>query len=206
MAYSEYQRYGKTELAKIFRVTIQLGSLFNDTPRDTARYAALQQRMDGLAARTRVAATNEATRIGLLVSPVLIEASLMYDLGLFFEQTVDLAQEDTPELPHQLNGAWDGTLTLDSLDFAAPLIPVVEVEPNRLSDGLGQCLAELYATRKKFSQDKVYGIITDGEAWEFLLSTKEKLLIHSGNCHISNVTQILENIGCIVEQFKGKSS
>jgi len=205
MAYGEYQKYGKTQLAKIFNIDIQLAQLFaQETPLANAQeYAKFQQRMDNLAARTRIAHTNEATRIGLLVSPVLVEASIMYDLGLFFEQTVDLSAEETPELPHSLNGAWDGTLTLDSLDFSVPIISVVEVKPNRVSDGLGQCLAELYATRKKFAQEEVYGIITDGEAWAFLLLSGQQLLIHKSNCHISNVVEILGNIGEIVAKFRG---
>lgn len=103
-----------------------------------------------MAKRTRIAHTNEATRLGLLVSPILVEASVAYDLGLFFEQSVDLAADATPELPHQLNGTWDCVLTLDVLDFCSPIISVVEVKPNQLSDGLGQCIAEMYATRKKY--------------------------------------------------------
>jgi hypothetical protein len=78
---------------------------------------------------------------------------------------------------------------------------VVEVKPNKLSDGLGQCIAKMYATRKKFEQEKVYGIITDGEVWEFLFLEGEQLLIHSGNCHISNVTEMIGNIGYIAKEF-----
>jgi hypothetical protein len=201
MAYSEYNDYGKTQLAKIFNLTIKLSNLFNGKKENEDIYQAFQQRINSLATRTRIAHTNEATRLGLLVSPILVEASVAYNLGLFFEQQVDLAKEETPHLPHQLNGAWDGALTLDVLDFAAPIISVVEVKPNKLSDGLGQCLAEMYAIRTKFEQDKVYGIITDGEVWEFLFLKGEQLLIHNGNCHISNVTEIIENIGDIAKEF-----
>ncbi|MDM8562712.1 hypothetical protein QUF54_05095 [Candidatus Marithioploca araucensis] len=202
MSYSEYKDYGKTQLAKIFDITIELSNLFikkgnEETKNDTE----FQLMIDSLATRTRIANTNEATRLGLLVSPILVKASVTYDLGLFFEQPVDLAKEETPNLPHQLNGAWDGALTLDVLDFSAPIISVVEVKPNKLSDGLGQCIAEMYAVRKKFEQDKVYGIITDGEVWEFLFLEDEQLLIHSGNCHISNVAEIIGNIGYIAKEF-----
>lgn len=140
--------------------------------------------------------------MGLLVLPILIEASIHYDLGLFFEQSVELLKNDTPELPHQLNGAWGGALTLDSLDFVAPMISVVEVKPSRLSDRFGQCIVELYAARKKFAQDTVYGIITEDEAWECLFLTDKQLLIHNSHCHISNITEILGNIGCIVNNFR----
>lgn len=203
MSYSEYSKYGKTQLAKIFKITIALRSIFEVSHRhtDTTQYLEFQKRIDNLAARTRIANTNEATRLGLLVSPILVEASILYNLGLFFEQPVDLAKEDTPDLPHQLNGDLDSALTLDILDFAPPIVSVVEVKPNKISDGLGQCIAELYATRKKFQQPKVYGIITDGEGWEFLLLQNDQVLIHSGNCHISNIAEIIENIGCIAKEF-----
>jgi len=203
MSYSEYKDYGKTQLAKIFNLTIKLSDIFNVKKGNgnTKKYPEFQHKIDSLAARTRIANTNEATRLGLLVSPILVEASIIYNIGLFFEQQVDLAKEDTPNLPHQLNGAWDGALTLDVLDFSSPILSVVEVKPNKISDGLGQCIAEMYAILKKFEQEKVYGIITDGEVWEFLFLTGNQLLIHSGNCHISNVTQILENIGYIAKEF-----
>ncbi|NES19095.1 MAG: hypothetical protein F6K41_09220 [Symploca sp. SIO3E6] len=204
MSYNEYKDYGKTQLEKFFKITINLSNIFSVSKGkdDKKAYIEFQQRIDSLAARIRIAHTNEATRLGLLVSPILIEASIAYNLGLFFEQPVDLPKEETPDLPHQLNGDWDGALTLEVLDFSPPIISVVEVKPNKLSDGLGQCIAEMYATRKKFEQPKVYGIITDGEAWEFLLLENKEVLIHSGNCHISNVAEIIENIGYIAKEFQ----
>lgn len=208
MSYSEYKDYGKTQLARIFKIAINLGNLFEVRRGhdDTTVYTEFQHRIDSLAARTRIAHTNEATRLSLLVSPVLIEASIAYSLGLFFEQPVELSKEETPDLPHQLNGDWDSVLTLDVLDFSPPIVSVVEVKPNKLSDGLGQCIAEMYGARKKFEQDKVYGIITDGEVWEFLLLENNQVLIHSGNCHISNVTEIIENIGDIAKAFSAIAS
>jgi len=201
MSYSEYKDYGKTQLAKIFNLTITVSHLFPKSKGNEDTSPEFQHKIDSLAKRTRIAHTNEATRLGLLVSPTLVEASVAYNLGLFFEQPVDLAADATPELPHQLNGAWDCVLTLDVLDFCSPIISVVEVKPNQLSDGLGQCIAEMYATRKKYEQEKVYGIITDGEEWEFLFLEGNQLLIHSRNCHISNVTEILGNIGNIAQEF-----
>jgi len=201
MSYSEYKDYGKTQLANIFNITITVSNLFHKRKENDDTYLEFQQKIDSLAKRTRIAHTNEATRLGLLVSPILIEASVAYNFGLFFEQPVDLAKEETPELPHQLNGAWDCVLTLDVLDFTSPIISVVEVKPNQLSDGLGQCIAEMYATRKKYEQEKVYGIITDGEEWEFLFWEGSQLFIHSGNCHISNVAEILGILGHIAKEF-----
>jgi len=57
------------------------------------------------------------------------------------------------------------------------------------SDGLGQCLAEMYATLRKFKQDKVYGIITDGEVWKFFLLKEAILFVNENNYYISNVPE-----------------
>ena len=73
MSYNEYKDYGKSQLAKIFKVEINLRNIFSvKTGKDkTKSYVEFQYRIDGLAARTRIAHTNEATRLGLLVSPRL---------------------------------------------------------------------------------------------------------------------------------------
>ena len=75
MSYSEYKDYGKNQLAKIFNITIKLSNLFNVRKGNEDTYPEFQHRIDSLAARTRIAHTNEATRLGLLVSPILVEAS-----------------------------------------------------------------------------------------------------------------------------------
>ncbi|NET42132.1 hypothetical protein [Okeania sp. SIO2B3] len=65
-----------------------------------------------------------------------------------------------------------------------PIVVVVEAKKNDFSEGWGQCLAELIAVQKlnKAEQLPVYGIVTDGELWQFgkLVSdefTKSKLRI-----------------------------
>jgi len=79
---------------------------------------------------------------------------------------------------------------------------VVEVKKSSLSDGLGQCVAEMYATLKKFQQDQVYGIITDGEVWSFLLLENLTLSVNENNYYISDVSDIVDRIGYIAEKFK----
>ncbi|NEP03453.1 MAG: hypothetical protein F6K25_05080 [Okeania sp. SIO2G4] len=65
-----------------------------------------------------------------------------------------------------------------------PIVVVVEAKKNDFSEGWGQCLAELIAVQKlnKAEELAVYGIVTDGELWQFgkLVSdefTKSKLRI-----------------------------
>jgi len=115
---------------------------------------------------------------------------------------VDINPEETPGLPHPLNGKYDCALSLDDIDFISPIISVVEVKKSSLSDGLGQCVAEMYATLKKFQQDQVYGIITDGEVWSFLLLENLTLSVNENNYYISKVADIVDRIGYIAEKFK----
>ncbi len=83
-----------------------------------------------------------------------------------------------------------------------PLIAVVEVKPTQIASGLGQCLAEMYATVKKFQQTRVYGIITDGEVWKFLLLERTVLTIDKRGYYISDVADIVERVGYIAKKFK----
>jgi len=141
-------------------------NLFSTFKPSDKQYSTLQTTVKKMTSRLNLSKSdNEATRGSLLVSHILWEASDVYNLGLFFEPLVEISLDEIPKLPHQLNGKYDCALSLDDIDFISPIISVVEV--SNLSDGLGQCLAFISATLRKFKQDQVYGIITDGEVWKF---------------------------------------
>jgi len=144
---------------------------------------------------------NEATRSSLLVSHILWEAVSEYELGIFFEPAVEISQEETTHLPHRLNGKYDCAINLHKIDFVTPLIAVVEVKPTQIAAGLGQCLAEMYATLKKFEQNLVYGIITDGEVWKFLRLENATLMVNRKGCYISNVAEIIDRVGYLARKF-----
>ena len=88
----------------------------------------------------------------------------------------------------KLNGAPDYLFStkseLGKTVFGFPILVVVEAKKNDFSEEWGQCLAELIAVQKfnKAEELPVYGIVTDGELWQFgkLVSdefTKSKLRI-----------------------------
>jgi hypothetical protein len=204
MSFSEYRNYSAAELKGIFFVKILKNEdLFSTFKSSDNCYSTLQTAVKKMKTRINLSKSdNEATRGSLLVSRILWEASDIYDLGIFFEPQVEINQEETPELPHSLNGKYDCALSLDDVDFISPIISVVFVTKSNLSDGLGQCLAEMYATLKKFKQNKVYGIITDGEVWEFFLLENAILHVNENNYYISNVSDIVDRVGYIAESFK----
>jgi len=191
----------------MFKVNILAdGDLFGDFRSSGKDYPELQARVDVMESRISIStdAGNEATRGSLLVSHTLWEAVADYNLGIFFEPPVDISQEETPDLPHQLNGKYDCGVNLNTIDFVAPIIAVVEVKPTQIASGLGQCLAEMYATVKKFQQKSVYGIITDGEVWKFLLLENSVLTIDKKGYYISHVADIVDRVGYIAEKFREK--
>ena len=57
------------------------------------------------------------------------------------------------------------------------------------------------ATLKIFpEQNQVYGIITDGEIWEFMRLKEKTLTLDDKNYHVSQVTEIIDRIEHIVQQ------
>jgi len=204
MSFSEYRNYKASELEEIFKIHLKNNDdLFKDFKPSGKDYSALQVDVKKMSSRLRLSKfDNEATRGSLLVSRILWESATVYNLGVFFEPLVNLSPDATPDLPHQLNGKYDGALSLDEIDFSSPIISVVEVKQSNLSDGLGQCIAEMYATLKEFKQDKVYGIITDGEVWEFLRLENAILSVDENNYYIKSVADIIDRIGYIADIFK----
>jgi hypothetical protein len=204
MAFSEYYGYTINQLREVFNVVVKHDDLFATLKHSEKKYADLQSRLNNSILRIKsVTADNEATRKGLLVTPVVSEACFIYDLGIFIEKELSVPKDKTPELPHQLNGNCDYAISMDIFDFTCPVISVIEAKPSELSKGIGQCLSELIATLKIFpDQNKVYGIITDGEIWEFMLLKENTLTLDDKNYHVSHVTDIIDRIEHIVEQFK----
>jgi len=140
MAFSEYKNYTASELKDIFKIEIQRSEdLFTNFKLSDNDYAFLQENVKDMLSRIRLSMSdNEATRSNLLVSHILWQASKVYKLGIFFEPVLNMSQEETPDLPHQLNGKFDSALTLDEIDFVRPIISIVEVKKSNLSEGLGQ--------------------------------------------------------------------
>ncbi|MEM7533331.1 MAG: hypothetical protein AAF639_14205 [Chloroflexota bacterium] len=177
-------------------------NLFENFTPSGQTYDELQDDVLWLSSRLRISKDdNEATRGNLLVSRVLSKAGRIYELGIFFEPTVNYQPEQPLNLPHSLTGAYDGALSLDEIDFIAPIASVVEVKRSSLSDGFGQCIAEMYTTLHFFEQEKVYGIVTDGEVWEFLRLENAVVAVHAKNYHINSVADIVDRIGYLAKTF-----
>ncbi|ABG52086.1 MAG: hypothetical protein O4861_07595 [Trichodesmium sp. St16_bin4-tuft] len=126
--------------------------------------------------------TSESSRCENIIYPILREVYKnfidRYTLWSHKSITYDAKLNGTPDYLFSTKSELGKTV----LGF--PIIVIVEAKKNDFSEGWGQCLAELIAVQKlnKAEELPVYGIVTDGELWQFgkLVSnefTKSKLRI-----------------------------
>ena len=111
--------------------------------------------------------TSEGARSETTIYPILREVYKKYakDYALWIKKP--LAYDET------LSGTPDYFIStrseLGMLTVGTPLIILVEAKKNDFEQGWGQCLAELVAAQK-INDDPdvpVYGIVSDGERWQF---------------------------------------
>ena len=76
--------------------------------------------------------------------------------------------------------------------LAKPLLGVVEAKKNDFEVGWAQCLAELIAIQKLNVEDEitVYGIVTDGERWQFGRLEKNLFTRHASSFGIDDLPEL----------------
>jgi hypothetical protein len=110
---------------------------------------------------------SEASRCESVIYPILREAckSFIHDYSLWSHKSirVDATLTGTPDYIV----AKRSHLGKNVLDF--PLVLVAEAKQNDFGRGWGQCLAEMVAAQQLNGNPAlaVYGIVTDGEIWQF---------------------------------------
>jgi hypothetical protein len=110
---------------------------------------------------------SEASRCEAVIYPILREAckSFIREYSLWSHKsiTADAVLTGTPDYVVAKRSA----LGKNVLDF--PLVLVAEAKQNDFARGWGQCLAEMVAAQRLNGDANlaVYGIVTDGEIWQF---------------------------------------
>ncbi|ETR70392.1 MAG: hypothetical protein OMM_03271 [Candidatus Magnetoglobus multicellularis str. Araruama] len=121
----------------------------------------------------------EKARSEMIVTPILIELRklLNHRVSLFSGVEFNVDKEKG------LNGICDYLISLseEQLYVNSPVISVVEAKNDNIKSGLGQCAAEMIASKifneKKATQIKtIYGAVTTGSNWRFL-KLEDKLYV-----------------------------
>ena len=146
---------------------------------------------------------SEGARCENVIYPILREVYKGYADAYALWVKKPLAYDET------LSGTPDYFISTRSelgiLTVGTPLIILVEAKKNDFEQGWGQCLAELVAAQK-INDDPdtpVYGIVSDGERWQFGKLTGDAFTRHKTSFSIDNIPTLF---GAINAVFKAAST
>jgi hypothetical protein len=107
-----------------------------------------------------------------------------------------------------LNGYCDFILSKSPEQFFldVPIIAVVEAKNERITSGLGQCIAEmvaarLYNEREGRTISSIYGAVTTGHAWKFLKLRDQTVYIDIEDYYINRPKIILGILTYMIKTF-----
>ena len=143
--------------------------LFSQVPPYAPRPEFLATLADGAA--VALAINTEKGRSEFIIAPILLELRRLLGgaVGLFSGNEFDV------DSTRGLNGVCDFILTRGptQIVLTAPVVTIVEAKNDNLRNGLGQCIAAMFAAalfnQQEGSQSReVFGVVTTGSAWKFL--------------------------------------
>lgn len=118
------------------------------------------------------AINTEKARSELIIANILVETRkiLKHKISLFSGVEFNVDKEKG------LNGFCDFLISAseEQLMISSPIIAIVEAKNENIIGGLGQCIAEMFASSLFNQQEnnlnfsKIYGVVTTGTAWKFL--------------------------------------
>ncbi len=150
-----------------------------------------------------IATGSEKARSELVISPVLVELR-----RLLYRQISLFSGEDfTVDESLGLNGRCDFLISRspEQLEIEAPAVVIVEAKQADLKSGIGQCVAEMVAAQR-FNQEKgvpipkIYGSVSNGVLWQFLMLDGQSVTIDLANYPLPPVEQILAMLVWMVRE------
>ncbi len=146
--------------------------------------------------------STEKARSELIITPVLLEVRRIFKnkVGYFSGNTFNIDESKG------LTGACDFLLSASSNQslVTAPVLTLVEAKDNDIRIGLGQCVAQMVAAqifnlRKGIENQVVYGAVSTGTNWKFLVLENQVIKIDLTEYFINQLNQIL---GILCEPFR----
>lgn len=147
--------------------------------------------------------SSEASRSELIISPLLREIYKKHSTNYSFWIQKPISYDDT------LSGMPDYIFSkrspLGKTVLETPIVIVVEAKKNDFEQGWGQCLAILVASQKINNNETnpVYGIVTDGNLWQFGRLRERLFTKNEANYTIDDMQELfgaLEYLATLVEQ------
>lgn len=148
--------------------------------------------------------TSEASRSEIIISPLLREVyKKHYQKYSFWIQksiSYDSILSGTPDYIFSKRSDLGKTV------LENPIVIVVEAKKNDFEQGWGQCLAQLIASQKinENPEKAVYGIVTDGNLWQFGRLVRNQFTKNLGNFTIDNLPRLYGALETLVQSIDYK--
>ena len=140
-----------------------------------------------------LAVGTEKARSELIIVNVLLEIRKLLKEKISFFSGINLDVDKEQDL----NGFCDFIMSKSPEQFYlnAPLIIIVEAKNENITGGLGQCIAEMFASslfndKEGEPLQKIYGAVTTGNTWRFLEYQDNTASIDLIEYHITNINKI----------------
>jgi len=150
-----------------------------------------------------IAINTEKARSELIIAPVLIEIRKIFNKEISFFSGIEL----NIDKERDLTGFCDFIISQspEQLFLNTPVITVVEAKNENIMSGLGQCAAEMIASRIFNEQEgttlaKIYGVVTSGNIWKFLKLESNALYIDLDDYSIKEISKIIGILCSMIEQ------
>jgi len=144
---------------------------------------------------------SEASRCENIIYPILREVykNFVEKYSLWSHKSISYNEELTGTPNYIISTRSDLGKTVIGL----PLVLITEAKQNNFIEGWGQCLAELIAAQKINKNDAfpVYGIVTDGELWQFGRLVSNIFTKHKTGLTIDNIDKIFGAINYLLSLY-----
>ncbi|MEG4167390.1 MULTISPECIES: hypothetical protein [unclassified Microcoleus] len=141
-----------------------------------------------------LASNTEKSRSEMIITPILLELTKQFPDRISLFSGVDF----TVDSDLGLNGNCHFLISrsVEFLMVSAPAILIVEAKKENINAGLGQCVAEMYAAQLFNERDgnqvsRIYGVVTTGEIWKFLMLEGQAVPIDLLEYFLNQVDKIL---------------
>ncbi|MCC3413170.1 MULTISPECIES: hypothetical protein [unclassified Microcoleus] len=197
MAYSDFSL---ARVKKDFGLTLdETRNLFADTEPVTPSEILTTILIDYVPLATFI--STQKARSEFLIAPILAEVRRMLNKRVSLFSGKDFIVD--PE--RGLQGFCDYIMSgsPEQLFISAPVVTIFEAKKEDIMGGLGQCVAAMVAAQS-FNQnqdteiDRIYGAVTTGTNWKFLILEETTVYIDQIEYYIQDVDKIL---GILLQPF-----
>ncbi len=193
-----YSKFTLISVKKQFGLTDTTVSLFADA----AQIEPSSWLTETLSKTKSIAYFSEKSRSEAIVMPILVEARQNHNnaFAIYSGAIFDVDKKQG------LNGEVDFILgrSTQNYEVEAPIFCMVEAKDNDIEVGLGQCIAQMIATKilnekEGYAIEHIYGCVTTGEDWQFLKLEESLVLFDSKRYYLQNLSEILGVFNKIVQ-------